>query len=111
MQIFRVIVRGRFGVLDPDTRAGLVAAAPEHDIVLGRLGFTADGTLAYDHRVDFFSYRIEVRIRDNEGEDPTAIRERALDDAVRTASEDLERRGLTHRGLRATGSNMGDVWR
>lgn len=111
MQIFRVIVRGRFGDLDAETRAELVAAAPKHDIVLGHLTFNSEGSLAYDERVDFFSYRIEARVPDTAGEDPTTIRERALDDAIRTASEDLERRGLPHRGLRATGSNMGDVWR
>lgn len=111
MQIFRVIVRGRFGELEPDARAALLDALDEHDIVTSGLGFTADGTLAYDDRIDFFSYRVEVRISDKEAGDSGSARDLAFERAVEVAAADLKRRGLPWRSLNPTGSNMSDVWR
>jgi hypothetical protein len=107
MQIFRVIVRGRFGALDGERRAALLAAADDHDIVSSGAPFTATGTLAYDRRVDFFSYRVESRVDEDA---PDAGRSAAFERAIAVAITDLERRGLPWRDLRASGSNMADVW-
>jgi hypothetical protein len=107
MAIFRIIVRGRFGPLDADRRADLLAAADQHDVVTGGPLFTATGTLAYDRRVDFFSYRVEVRVDEPE---PGAARAAALEQAVAVATADLERRGLPWRELRTEGVDMTSVW-
>ena len=110
VQIFRVIVRGRFGEMEPDARAALREALDEHDLVIARLGFTTAGTLAYDERIDFFSYRIEVRLTDEEAGEGGSARDLAFERAVEVAAADLDRRGLPWRSLEATGSNMSDVW-
>jgi hypothetical protein len=105
--IFRVIVRGRFGPLDAEHRTGLLAAAGEHDLLTSAPLFTATGTLSYDRRADFFSYRIEVRVDEHE---PGASRAAALERAVAVATADLERRGLPWRDLRTEGVDMASVW-
>ncbi|MCX5192591.1 DUF6204 family protein [Streptomyces sp. NBC_00249] len=43
---FRVTVRGFFDALTPEQRAGLEAAAPEHDML--RATFTTEGNLTYE---------------------------------------------------------------
>jgi hypothetical protein len=107
VQIFRVIVRGRFGALDAARRASLLADADRHDALVAAR-FSAAGTLSYDRRIDFFSFRIEVRVEEEEA--PDEARELAFERAIALATADLERRGVTGRDLRATGSNMADVW-
>ena len=107
LHVFRVIVRGRFDGLDDDQRAALRAAAGEHDMMSGQL-FTIGGTLTYDRRLDFFSYRVEARV-DTDG--PATAEATALEHAVEVATGDLVRRGLPWRDLRASGTNMADVWR
>jgi hypothetical protein len=108
VQIFRVIVRGRFGPLDTAQRAALLAAADEHDMARAGTLFTPDGTLSYDRRVDFFSVRAEVRVDEDA---PDAAREAAFARAIAVATEHLERRGVPYRDLRPSGTNMADVWR
>lgn len=110
MQIFRVIVRGRFGELGPAYRAALLDAVHEHDVVSSALGFTPSGTFAYDERIDFFTYRVEVRLTDEEVSDVESTRDLAFARAVEVAAADLENRGLPWRSLTPTGSNMSDVW-
>ena len=105
MQIYRVIVRGRFGALDDEQRTTLRDALDRDDITSYR--FTPAGTLAYDRRLDFFSVRVEVRVED--GDDAPAA---AFRDAEALAVAELTRLGLPWRDeLRSTGSNMADVWR
>lgn len=111
VDIFRVIVRGRFGALDPSVRETLRAELAEHDLVSGGATFTGTGTLAYDGRIDFFSYRVEVRVADGEADGPEATRTLAFERAIAIAASDLERRGLPWRHLEPTGSNMADVWK
>lgn len=113
VQIFRVIVRGRFGPLEPATREALWTAAGDHDIVTAGATFTAAGTLSYDTRLDFFSYRIEVRVPDDEADGPDGpdpARAVAFERATAIAAADLERRRLPWRQLSPTGSNMADIW-
>lgn len=111
MDIFRVIVRGRFGPLEADARQALRRAQPEHDVVTAGATFTRTGTLSYDDRIDFFSYRIEVRVADDEADGPDAARDLAFERATAIAADDLTRRGLPWRHLTPVGSNMADVWR
>jgi hypothetical protein len=105
VQIFRVIVRGRFGTLDDEQRTALQAALDGDD--LSNYRFTPSGTLAYDRRLDFFSVRVEVRVDEADDAPAAAFRE-----AEARAVAELTRRGLPWRDeLRTTGTNMADVWR
>ncbi|MFE2142030.1 DUF6204 family protein [Streptomyces sp. NPDC059456] len=53
---FRITVRGSFDALTADQRAGLLAAAPEHDIL--HAVFTTEGHLTYDVTPGpFFTFR------------------------------------------------------
>jgi Family of unknown function (DUF6204) len=104
VQIFRVIVRGRFGPLDDARRDELRAELDGDELASHR--FTSTGTLTYDRRLDFFSVRVEVRI-DDEQDAPAAAFRRAEELAV----AQLTQRDLPYRDLRTTGSNMADVWR
>jgi Family of unknown function (DUF6204) len=106
VKIFRVIVRGRFDGLDDAQRAALVGAVDEHDL-LRNAQFTQTGAFTYDRQVDFFSYRLEVRV---DADEPATARADAFERAQLLAAADLERRGLAWRDLRATGQDMADVW-
>ena len=106
VHVFRVIVRGRFDGLDDDQRATLLASAGDHDMTSGQL-FTIGGTLTYDRRLDFFSYRVESRVDTDE---PATAEATALGHAVDVATEDLVRRGLPWHDLRATGTDMASMW-
>ena len=105
MQIFRVIVRGRFDQLEPAVATALAAELEGRD-ELATYVFTNVGTLTYDRRLDFWSFRVEVRV-DDAGDDLTAI---AFDRASGLATGELERRGASYRDLRVTGTNMREVW-
>jgi hypothetical protein len=102
MTIFRVLVRGRFGELDDDVRARLLAEADDHD-VLGA-AFTEHGTLTYDRSLDFFTCRYQLRLDEA---DETA----AADHAVTKATGDLAAFGVPHGDLTATVIDMASVWR
>ena len=104
MQIFRVIVRGRFGPLDDAQREELRSALDGDELASHR--FTPAGTLTYDRRVDFFSVRLEIRVEEAADAPAEAFRR-----AEALAVAQLDQRGLPYRDLRTTGSNMADVWR
>jgi len=99
------MVRGRFTGLDDDSAAGLRECLAEHEALNAR--FTADGTLVYDARLDFFCFRYEIRARSEDGADPTGA---AFADAVARAERYLSDRGLGHRGLKPSGSDLTRVW-
>ena len=106
IHVFRVIVRGRFAALDPENRAALLEAVDEHEAL--RAKFTKEGTLTYDRRIDFFSFRYEIRIQgDDVSGDGSA---EAYEAGMEQARRDLDRLGLAHRDLRATGSDLTRVW-
>ena len=107
VQIFRVIVRGRFGPLDPLVTAGLLADLEGRD-ELASYVFTKDGTLTYDKRFVFWSYRVEVRVdEDSARGDAKAV---AFARAQDLATGELDRRGAPWRDVRVSGTNMVDVW-
>lgn len=107
VQVFRVIVRGRFDGLDDDARAMLRAGLDEVDPAASL--FTVDGTLGYDKRLDFFAFRIEIRLQVEDGT-PDATPE-AFDEATLRLLQHLEDRGLRAKGLKPTGVNMASMWR
>jgi len=111
VRVFRCIVRGRFGPLEAATRARLLADADAHELVEAA-AFTGEGTLVYDRRIDFFTYRFEVRLdSDDVAGDDDALRATAEAEAVARAEAALADAGLPHRGLRATSTDMAAAWR
>ncbi len=100
-RIYRVTIRGRFRDLSERARASLARAAPEHDIFVS--AYTAEGTLSYDHRIDFFNLRYEVRTT-NADDDPATI-------ALTEAETFLTTLGLTHGDLKSNVVDMADLSR
>lgn len=106
VNVFRVIVRGRFDALDDEARADLLANLDE-DVTA--LAFTPEGTLGYDRALDPFGFRVEVRVDADVA--PAELRQLALDEGTARLTSHLDRRGIGYRGLRAAADNMADVWR
>ena len=100
---FRVTVRGRFNELTDETRRYLRDALDDHDLF--RSQFTAEGTLSYDQRLDFFNLRYEIRLR----EEPTAAR--AAERAMAEAEGFLRTMRFGHRDLRAEVMDMSAMTR
>lgn len=99
VHVYRVIVRGRFVGLDDDARARLTADLDRHAGLPE--GFTTEGTLTYDARLDFFTLRYEVRTTDDEDVEEVA---------TARATEDLRRSGLPHGPLTIRATDMATVW-
>ncbi len=106
-RIYRVVVRGHFHGLDEEQRANLRAAAADHEIF--KSAYTRDGTLTYEPNLVAFSFRYEMREPDDTLSDAEA--ESAVIDAAKAkARASLDVMGVEHRHLRATATNMADVW-
>jgi hypothetical protein len=95
---YRVLVRGRFTDLDDAGRAKLKAVADRHDMLTA--GFTETGSLAYDHALDFFSFRVQLV-----AEDEKAVCDRGKALAAR-AVEDL---GVDFRDMKASATDMDTI--
>lgn len=95
---YRVLVRGRFTDLDDAGRARLKAVADQHDVLTA--GFTGSGSLAYDHTLDFFSFRVQLKEKD---ERAGCDRGKAL--AARAVA-DL---GVDFRDLKASATDMDTI--
>ena len=96
---YRVLVRGRFTDLDDAGRDRLRAAADRHDMLTAG-GFSADGALAYDSALDFFSFRVQLRAEVEANDRAVCDRGRAL------AARAVEELGVDFRDLRATATDM-----
>jgi hypothetical protein len=104
--IFRVTVRGRFENLTDDLRQDLRAGLADHDALLAE--FTDAGTLTYDARLQFFSFRYQVRAEaDNVVDAEAGARVLATDRAWAY----LDQRGLGYSELTVKATNMADAWR
>jgi hypothetical protein len=95
---YRVLVRGRFTDLDQAGRAGLLAAADEHDPL--NSGFSEEGVLTYDRALDFFSFRVQLRADVEATDRAVCDRGRAL------AAQAVEAFGVDFRDLRATATDQ-----
>jgi hypothetical protein len=100
---FRVTIRGRFSGLTDETRRYLRDALGDHDVFRSR--FTAEGTLSYDQRLDFFNLRYEIRLR----EEPTEAH--AARTAMAEAEAFLRTMRFGHRDLRAEVMDMSAMTR
>ena len=102
LHMYRVLVRGRFGDLDPATRDRLIAEADSHSVFDAE--FTRAGTLTYDRMLVGFTFRYEMR---ESGDDPLgAVTARAIEQA----NSDLDSAGIAHGELSVAASDMADVW-
>jgi Family of unknown function (DUF6204) len=101
-RIFQVIVRGRFHELTKSSRSALVTSLNDHDV--SRAAFTKEGTFTYDAQVDSFSLRYEIRIGHDEPADV------ATSLGLHEAEAFLGIMGIGHKGLRASATDMSDVW-
>ncbi|MFF4848139.1 DUF6204 family protein [Streptomyces sp. NPDC001194] len=97
---YRVTVRGVFADLDDTLRAGLLAAADEHDIL--RAAFTDDGTLIYDRELRAFSFRCVVR-------QAADLDDGAAGGAGCDRAAALAERGIGHDVLRAQVTSVDDM--
>jgi hypothetical protein len=104
-RIFRVVVRGHFHRLDSEQRENLRAAAGNHEIF--KSAYTAEGTLTYEPNLVAFSFRYELRDSDDP---PAGAKERVTEVAMGKAREALDIMGVERRHLRATATDMSDVW-
>jgi hypothetical protein len=112
LRIFRVLVRGRFGPLDADARARLLAEADRHTVA--ESAFTETGTLTYDRTLSSFGFRIQVRVRADDDAEDAAAEAEAVALGERAACAELDRLGAGAAGgdrdLRTTASDMAAVW-
>ncbi|MFB7937000.1 DUF6204 family protein [Streptomyces sp. NPDC127049] len=64
---YRVIVRGTFDGLAPESRERLLAEVEEHG--LASMRFTEEGSLSYDRTLKHFSYRLVVTSDAEDGDE------------------------------------------
>lgn len=103
MSVYRVTVRGRFSDLDERQRARLTDALAEHDIFVS--AYTPEGTFTYDHKLDFFNLRYEIRI-----DHGTSTTEIAAERGRSEAELFLRTLGYGHAALRVTVVDMATMW-
>ena len=94
---YRVLVRGRFADLTDDQRAMLRKHLEGFDFLRSG-GFSEEGALTFDEKLDFFSYRVIL----------TAA-EKPDDAGLRRATAALDALGVDYRGLRATVTDMDEM--
>ncbi|SMC97968.1 DUF6204 family protein [Lentzea albidocapillata] len=94
---YRVLVRGRFTDLTPDQRASLLGRLEGFDF-LRDAGFSEEGALTYDEKLDFFSYRVIL-----------SAAEKADEAGLRRASTALDALGVDFKGLKAKVTDMDEM--
>ncbi|MET9632340.1 DUF6204 family protein [Lentzea sp. NPDC006480] len=94
---YRVLVRGRFTDLTDDQRASLRERLAGFDF-LRDAGFSEEGALTFDEKLDFFSYRVIL----------TAA-EKPDEAGLRRATTALDALGVDFRGLRAKVTDMDEM--
>ncbi|SDF33767.1 hypothetical protein SAMN05216553_101152 [Lentzea fradiae] len=94
---YRVLVRGRFADLTDDQRAALRDRLKGFDF-LREGGFSEEGALTYDEKLDFFSYRVVL----------TAA-EKPDEAGLRRATAALDELGVDFRGLKAKVTDMDEM--
>ena len=103
MSVYRVTVRGRFADLDDRQRGRLIAALAEHDIFVS--AYTPEGTFTYDHRLDFFNLRYEIRI--DLGDSTVEV---AAEAGLNEARLFLRTMNFPHRDLKVNVVDMTTMW-
>lgn len=94
---YRVLVRGRFADLTDDQRGQLREHLQGFDFLRSG-GFSEEGALTFDEKLDFFSYRVILTAAEN----PDGA-------GLRRATAALDAFGVDYRGLRATVTDMDEM--
>lgn len=94
---YRVLVRGRFADLTSDQRASLQERLKGFDF-LRDAGFSEEGALTYDEKLDFFSYRVIL-----------TASEKADEAGLRRASAALDALGVDFKGLKAKVTDVDEM--
>jgi len=97
---YRVTVRGRFEEQEPNVKARLVREVEDHDIF--KSSFSTEGSFTYDHKIDFFNFRIEVHT--SEGSDVAGKIGLAETETF------LSILGIIHKGLKVNVFDASAVW-
>jgi hypothetical protein len=108
LQIYRITVRGFFTELEPDVRARLLEEADEHDAL--RAAFTEDGTFTYERALDAFSFRYQLRVQLDDGDDRAVADAAAEQAGLDRAMAALDGAGIASKRMRVTVTNMADMW-
>jgi len=95
---YQVIVYGKFGPLDDDQRAKLLAVADEHDLF--RAKFTEEGTVTYERPLLTFTFRCVMKADED---DKTAIVMAKAEDLATAAVRAL---GADVRDLRSVSTDL-----
>jgi hypothetical protein len=94
---YRVLVRGRFADLTSEQRTSLQEHLKAFDFLRDG-GFSEEGALMFDEKLDFFSYRVIL-----------AAEEKPDDAGLRRATTALDALGVDFKGLRATVTDMDEM--
>lgn len=105
LQLFRVVVRGRFDGLDDAARDRLREVAADHDIMVS--AFTGAGTLTYDHFLYAYNARFELRA---DGDDPQANVAEVTERALRGTTALLAELDVSGRDQKVTVTDMASIW-
>lgn len=105
VRVHRVVVRGQFDALTAQQRSALLAEADQHSF--HTVAYTEWGTFIYEPNLVAFNFRYEVRADDDADADPP-VDPAAVGLAKAQAS--LAEWGLGHKRLRATATDMSQVW-
>lgn len=110
MRIFRVTVRGFFDGLTDGQRADLRARADEFDL-LTTGGFSEAGQLSYERNLLTFSFRVQLRVADDDAEGPAAAHALALERGTALALDRVASElGVAVRRVRADATDMASLW-
>ncbi|MDX8054447.1 DUF6204 family protein [Lentzea sp. BCCO 10_0798] len=94
---YRVLVRGRFADLTDDQRVTLRDRLKGFDF-LRDAGFSEEGALTYDEKLDFFSYRVIL-----------SAAEKPDEAGLRRAATALDSLGVDFQGLKAKVTDMDEM--
>ena len=94
---YRVLVRGRFTDLTDDQRASLRERLKDFDF-LRDAGFSEEGALTYDEKLDFFSYRVILTAAETPDEA-----------GLRRATTALDALGVDFKGLKAKVTDVDEM--
>lgn len=101
--VHRVVVRGQFADLTPDQRTALLAEADEHSF--HKVAYTEWGTFIYEPNLVAFNFRYEVRVDTEADPAPDPV-----DVGMAKAQASLTEWGLGSKHLRASATDMSQVW-
>jgi hypothetical protein len=103
VSVHRVVVRGHFADLTEEQRQALLAEADEHSF--HKVAYTEWGTFIYEPNLVAFNFRYEVRIDDDADPRPDP-----LEVGMAKAQASLAEWGLGSKHLRASATDMSQVW-